>query len=195
MNCIMFDIETLGVESTAVVLSIGLIPFEFKNNFSYQDLIDRSYFVKFKAMDQVDNYKRTISAETVNWWKTQSPQSIRKSFLPNQELDMNALVGVDLVFEHIAELKKRYGVKSFTWWQRGSLDQVVFDSLCRAVGKQPITMYNNWMDVRTFVSCSKETADKGYCQIDDDAFDRRLVLKHDPVQDCALDIMMMVKGK
>jgi hypothetical protein len=43
------DIETLDTASTAVILSIGLVPFEAKNPFTIAELRRKSFFVKLDA--------------------------------------------------------------------------------------------------------------------------------------------------
>ena len=66
----LFDVETLGVESNAVVLSAALIHFDPEKRPTYQDLLDNACFVKFNAKEQLD-MGRTVSKSTLAWWKEQ----------------------------------------------------------------------------------------------------------------------------
>jgi hypothetical protein len=75
----IFDVETLGVESNAVILSAALIHFDPEKRPTYQDLIDDACFVKFKAKEQGHN-GRTISKSTLEWWKTQH-EYVKKHFM------------------------------------------------------------------------------------------------------------------
>ncbi len=54
-----------------------------------------------------------------------------------------------------------------------------------------------WRDVRTMIDCLMNGGGNGYCNIDSSRtdFNSAVVVKHDPVQDCAFDIMMMRYGK
>jgi len=81
-----------------------------------------------------------------------------------------------------------------TMWARGSLDQMVIDSLSKKVDMQPITGYNMWRDMRTAVDILSGSSN-GYCDIEHPTYKRHETIKHHPVHDCALDAMMLIYGK
>jgi hypothetical protein len=56
----IFDVETLGVESTAVILSAALIHFDPADKPTYQDLLDSACFVKLNAKDQTKRLGRSV---------------------------------------------------------------------------------------------------------------------------------------
>lgn len=60
----IFDIESLGVESNAVVLSAALIYFDPEKRPTYQDLLDEACFVKFKSKEQA-KVGRTVTLSTL----------------------------------------------------------------------------------------------------------------------------------
>lgn len=188
----VLDVETLGIESTAVVLSLAIIAFDFDEDLTYQDYLDRALFIKFNGEEQIKTLKRTITPSSLEWWKTQDEHVRALSLLPDPSRDVSAKEGIDRLEAYLKEHKngKHYA------WARGGLDQVTLDSLTRAVRgieADPLIAYNNWLDVRTAIALTKESAGGGYCQIPD--FNREVVVKHDPVHDCAYDIMMLVKGR
>lgn len=188
----MFDVETLGIESTAVIASMAAIPFDFDEDLTYQDYLDRALFVKFNIEEQIKILKRSITPSSIEWWKAQDHGPRLKSIIPHPGIDVSAKEGIEKLDDFIVKEK---GEKVYAW-ARGGLDQVTLDSLTRAVRgieADPIIAYNNWLDVRTALGLMKETAGNGYCQIP--GFNREVVVKHDPVHDCAYDIMMLVKGK
>lgn len=198
---IMFDIETLDVESTAVILSVAMIPFKLNEKYGtkatetypsvdeyWGNLIRRSIFVKFDAREQIDNYKRTVNKPTLAFWNKQCDIVKAKSFLPNKEVDVSTELGVNTLYKHIQNLGL---TKDSRFWARGTLDQVCFDSLCRKLGKDPIIGYNHWMDVRTAISFLYDDASSGYRTIPGFEKDSK-VMKHDPVQDCAYDILQLI---
>ena len=68
------------------------------------------------------------------------------------------------------------------------------DSLEERLGIEPVFSYNRWRDVRTFIDITYGT-NNGYCEVDYPGFNSHLdITKHDPVDDCIFDIMMMLYG-
>lgn len=185
----IFDIETLGVESNAVVLSAALIHFDPEKKPTYQDLLDNACFVKFNAKEQMD-VGRTVTKGTLDWWKEQHEYTRKVSLEPSRE-DMTVENGFKQFYDYMAKYERPLAQ---TMWARGSLDQMAIDSLARKFDLEPITRYNMWRDVRTAVDILCGTTD-GYCDVDHPDFKRHEVIKHHPVHDCALDAMMLMYGK
>jgi hypothetical protein len=186
----IFDVETLGVESNAVVLSAALIHFDPEKRPTYQDLLDDSCFVKFKAKQQVVDYGRTISQSTLEWWANQH-EYVKQTSLNPSSTDVTAEEGLAILHNY---MNKFPNASKQTMWARGSLDQLVIDSLCVKLGMQEITGYNMWRDVRTAVDILYGTSN-GYVEVDHPLFKRHEVIKHHPVHDCALDAMQLMYGK
>lgn len=186
-NNFCLDVETLSVESTCVVLSAAIVYFDFESEFTYQDLLDRALFVKFDAREQAD-MGRHVSKSTLEFWKEQSPE-VRALAINKHPSDVSAVDGLARIKEYIA----KHGGSNTYFWQRGTLDSTSLESLCRSVGVEAITNYNNWMDVRTAIRLTKETSNpRGYCKVPD--FDPIVVDKHHPVPDIAYDVMMLRYG-
>ena len=185
----IFDVETLGVESNAVVLSAALVHFDPERRPTYQDLLDDACFVKFNAKEQMD-VGRTVSKSTLEWWKEQHDYVKQVSLNPSRE-DMTVENGMQKFYDY---MKKFPNSEQQTMWARGSLDQLVIDSLAVKFGLQEITGYNRWRDVRTAVDILYNKTD-GYVDVDHPLFKRHEVIKHHPVHDCALDAMQLMYGK
>lgn len=184
----MFDVETLGVESTAVILSASIIRFDPTVKKTYDEYIEDALFVKFNVKEQVEQYNRTIDKGTIEWW-SKIHQSIRKvSFFPS-EGDLPAVEAIRQLREYIGPLKDP------TFWARGSLDQMSIDSLCKAVGEDLLAPYNCWRDVRTALDCMCDTTRNGYCDLNIPFDVGSNVIKHHPTHDCAYDIMQLIYGK
>ena len=184
----MFDIETLGVESNCVVLSAAIIYCDPKQQPTYEQLIDNALFVKFDSKYQIETMNRTIDKGTLEWWGKQHDYVKKISLKPHPD-DLRPEEGIQLLKDYIA----KYG--EHTIWARGSLDQMAIDSLAKQLDIDAIIMYNKWRDVRTAVDILCETAKDGYCEVNHPNFDRAMVVKHHPVHDCALDLMMLMYGK
>ena len=185
----IFDIETCDTESTAVVLSAGMV--YVNPNESYEELIKNGIFVKFDSKEQIQKYNRTVSKDTMDWWAKQCDQAKLFALYPHKN-DVPALTGIQLIKDWMKN--KTPNPENEQIFIRGSLDQMVFDSLCRAVGVERITSYNMYRDVRTAIDLLHSTAKNGYCEVKFDGFNRDNVLKHHPTADCALDAMMIVHG-
>ena len=185
-----FDVETLGVESNAVILSAALIHFDPEKKPTYQDLLDDACFVKLNAKDQISRLKRTIDKGTLEWWSTQHEYVRGISFDPKP----TDLYAEDAIKELQAYMSKFVNANGQTMWARGSLDQMAIDSLAKKLDMPAITGYNMWRDVRTAVDLMSGGTN-GYCEVDHPKFDRASVIKHHPVHDCALDAMMLMYGK
>ena len=185
----MFDVETLGVESTCVVLSAAMVHFDPEKRPTYQDLLDNACFVKFDVKEQMA-VGRTASKSTLDWWKGQH-EYVRKTSLDPSREDMTVENGMQKFYDY---MKQFPNADKQTMWARGSLDQMAIDSLAVKFALQEITGYNMWRDVRTAVDIMFGTTN-GYVEVDHPLFKRHEVIKHHPVHDCALDAMQLLYGK
>lgn len=186
----VFDVETLGVESTTVILSAAIVHFDAAKNPSYQDLLDGALFVKLNAKDQLQRLDRTLDMGTLEWWKNQH-EYVRSVSLDPSGHDLLAEDAIRKLHDY---MNKFPNANKMTMWTRGSLDQMAIDSLCKKVDMQLLTGYNMYRDVRTAIDCFTGSSN-GYCNVDHPTFNRAAVIKHHPVHDCALDAMMLMYGK
>jgi len=181
----MFDIETLDTESTAVVLSAAILFFEQGDD--YETLLNKTLFVKLDSRIQIEDYERTVSKSTLDFWKTMHPAIRAASFDPSDS-DLHPKQAIEKLYEYI------HNHGDALIWARGSLDQMVIDSLALKLDMDRIMPYNKWRDVRTGVECLCSTANNGYCEVNHPTFKRHNVIKHNPIHDCALDAMMLMYG-
>lgn len=188
MNHFCFDIETLSIESTAVILSAAMVWFDpADTNVTYEQLVDRCTYVKFDAREQ-KTLGRHVSKDTLTWWEKQGDM-IKKLCLYPSPRDKSAVDGLTVLNKYFSD---HGDPKSFIW-VRGSMDQPAIASLAKVVGLPEIAPYNNWMDTRTAIRLLKETSSwTGYCQIP--GFDQDRVDKHNPIADIALDVLMLQRG-
>jgi hypothetical protein len=184
----MFDIETLGIESTSVILSFACIYFDPEKKPTYQELVDSAFFVKLDSKDQIQRLKRTVTKSTLDWWVKQSPETQTLSLNPS-EFDLKA----EDAIEKFREWTKQFpdSNKSIVW-ARGNLDQMAIGSLENACDIPTVFHFGRWRDVRTAVDLLTGSTN-GYCKIE--GFDESQVIKHNPIHDCAYDAMMLMYGK
>jgi hypothetical protein len=190
----LFDVETLGVESNSVILSMACVYFKSGDTPSHQELKDSAFFCKFDVSDQVNRFGRKIDRDTIGWWKKQCKNAQIKSFIPNKDWDVPFEAG------HAA-MKLWVDSKNDPncWvWARGGLDDVVLSSMERASGCENIFAFHRWRDVRTAVDFLYGTT-SGYVKTEVpgwvDDFDPALhITKHNPVDDCVFDAMQLLYG-
>lgn len=186
-NNFVFDVETLDIESTAIVLSAALVYFDPTETVTFDELVDRSIYVKFSIEEQ-KQMGRSKSAETIDWWRKQGPDIQKLCLFPSPK-DLTAKDGIGRLRNYI----KEHGDSNSFVWARGTLDQMVIESLARSADVKPMANYNAWCDVRTAIRLLKETSEwNGYCHVP--GLDRSKVNKHNPIDDVCLDALMLVHG-
>ena len=190
----MFDVETLGIESNSVILSMALIYFNPEEKPTYDQLLNNAFFVKLDAKDQTERLGRTVTKSTLDWWSTQSILTKNLSLVPKND-DVKAEDALDMMREFVAkQCAKTPEAMNSTVWARGNLDQMVLGSLENKLDRGPIFHFGRWRDVRTAVDIFTGSKN-GYCKVEHPEFNQDLVIKHNPIHDCAYDIMMLIYGK
>lgn len=188
----IFDVESLGVSSESVVLSAAITFGDIKESYSMKELVDNTFFVKFSVEDQIKNYKRNVDADTGDWWKKQCDTVKRMSLIPDKTKDLSAKEGILKLKEYIYS---QCDPSKVLVWSRGSIDQLVLDSLTKQVGEQIIFPYSNWRDVRTAICLLADDEKRGYCGVSTEKFpdyDANQIIKHQPQWDCILDFAMLM---
>lgn len=186
----VFDVETLGKESNAVILSMACVHFDPLKYPSHEDLRANSFFAKFDVADQRRRLGRSMTPSTMEWWKKQCDNVKNKSFRPSEE-DVDFEIGYERMREWAAQFNEP---RSYVW-ARGNLDQLTLDSIEEQLELKPIFPFSRWRDVRTAIDIWYNT-DRGYVDVDYPGFDSKLhITKHNPIDDCIFDAMMMMYGK
>jgi hypothetical protein len=185
----IFDVETLGKRSNSVILSMAAIHFDPDTKPSPQELRDSAFFAKFSVLEQVKQYGREANKSTMDWWKKQCDNVRTASFVPS-EVDCSFVDGYE-------SMRKWAASKNDTkcWvWARGNLDQLVMDDIEEQLELEPIWPYARWRDVRTAVDFLYNTTN-GYVDVNYPGFNSRNdITKHNPIDDCVLDAMMLMYG-
>lgn len=186
----VFDVETFGKNTDAVVLSMACIYFDPVKKTTPQEMLDNAFFCKFNVEYQMRILKRSVTKSSMEWWKKQSQIARDKSIKPSPN-DLKLEEGVELMRQWAKPLDTN---KNDYVWARGNLDQLILDGLEEEYGIEPVFYYNRWRDVRTAIDLMTGSTN-GYCDVDYPGFNASMIIKHDPVQDCLLDAMMLLYGK
>jgi hypothetical protein len=78
MTNVMVDLETLGTRSNSVILSIGAVFFEPKDN-----TLGREFYAQIRLSDSLERGMQ-VDASTILWWMSQKDDA-RNAFLNNEE--------------------------------------------------------------------------------------------------------------
>lgn len=197
MKQLIFDIETLGNDSTCICLMASFLVYDLKDD-AHTPLNSLRHRVKtFKlSVEDQKSHGRTINKDTLDWWKEQlqtSPQL--KSILAPSEQD----VTMQQFFEQLEQwlIAQKYNKETGWAWQRGTLDIMVLDSMFRQLGIHQKTYPIYWWRIRDLRTAIDLTAfpDKmnGYTN---DAFEKAPVkiegfAKHDPASDILMEVMQL----
>lgn len=139
-NHVSFDIETLDVCASAVVLSIGAALFNLDEQDTYDDIRNygaRCFYASIEMQTQIDR-KRTISADTIAWWMSQS-QEAKQVFSESKYQVPQALV----------DLQAFCAGTSFAWGNGNMFDNVIIRSLFNSFDMDYPYHYVRDMDLRT----------------------------------------------
>ena len=186
----VYDVETLGKESSAVILSMACVYFDPIKKPSPDEMRETAFFAKFNAKDQMERLGRTMTRSSLDWWAKQCDNVKAISFKPS---DNDVLIEDGI--EAMRAWSKTFPLNDKCWvFARGNLDQLVLDSIEEKLGIEPVFFFNRWRDVRTAIDLLKGTT-SGYCKVDYPGFDPYLhITKHNPIDDCIYDAMMLQYG-
>ena len=197
MKQLIFDIETLGNDSNAVLLMASFLVYDLKADTPYQLNELRSRVKTFKlSVEEQKKSGRVITPETMQWWKEQiAYEPSLKSVLAPSENDLTMKEFYDQLCEYLE--KEGYNKKKDWAWQRGSLDIMVLNSIFYQL-KTPSNAYPiEWRNIRDLRTAIDLTAFpekmNGYTN---DAYEKapRVIkgfAKHDPASDILMEVMML----
>jgi 3' exoribonuclease, RNase T-like len=187
---VVFDIESLGTKSSSIILSMAAVYFDLDAAPGPAEMRAGAFFAKFDVVDQRHRLERKMDKSTMDWWAKQCDNVKKVSFIPNE---------MDCTFEEGHAALKNWveanNAKDDWVWARGGMDQLILEDITEQVGLEPIWQFHQWRDVRTAVDILFETGN-GYCEVEYPGFDRNHhITKHNPIDDCVLDAMMLMYGK
>jgi len=196
MIMFILDTETLGMDSSSVILSIALLHFDETKDNTLESLCENTLFLKLLAKEQINEYNRIVDKSTIEWWNKQCDLAKDFSFKPKKS-DITVKEAITCLRNYISKYSKDPDKE--ICWIRGTLDQMVLDSLFNVVNEKKLFYYSNYRDVRTFLAFNTETGMKGYAEIDPELYpgtwNKEDVIKHNPVYDVAYDALQILYGK
>ena len=138
---IVFDLETLDVTTTAVVLSLGITTFKITDNDNFMDLVDRGTNLIFDIEKQKAK-GATTSKDTIQWWAEQS--------IDAQHGLMNGTDDPANLYQLLREGLGIQMTRTF-WYCRGPhFDAAILQNMCNNFGLQTPWKFAWMRDTRTW---------------------------------------------
>ena len=181
----VFDVETLDLESTAVLLAVGIVYIDESREYDYETFFNEGKMIKFSVKAQTGI--RTISKSTLQFWSEQA-KDVRDLILTPSKNDVTPFDGIIELKNYMNEKDPKRESMVFT---RGPLDQMVWPSFCKSFNAFDPISYKRFRDVRTFVDCISGNT-TGYCNINKKIIQPPNFMAHHPVHDVARDALMML---
>lgn len=140
MNNLAIDIETLGTEPKAVVLSIGACFFDPESG-----MLGPSYYANLHVQQQID-FDRQARYETLKWWMQQSAEAQARVFHGDEPRPLHHFS------DFIADV---CGDECKPWGNGATFDVSILESLFRDFSLPVPWKFYNIRDVRTIVDVSE----------------------------------------
>lgn len=183
---VTFDLETLDKITSSKILSIGVVPFNFGEQVSFEELCNResSLYLKIDLSTYPDGF--TESSSTKEWWDEQGEQA-RHVLAPSAEdiNIINALLKVQMhVMTYVQPLEKEGGHAYMRGYDfDGGILNYHYDQLQLL---QPWT-YNRFRCVRTAIDILAGTRNGYVREHNPDGF-----IKHHALHDAAKDTLTLL---
>jgi hypothetical protein len=148
MKHVMIDIETMGRDSDAAIISIGAVLFEFPPDCSID--LEHTFKVNVKLQSSIDR-GGTLNADTILWWLDQN-EPARKEIINNQNSAMH-------IEQALHELSKWYLASGaeFVWSEGSDFDLVIIANAYKKTHKPQPWQFRNTRDTRTLYWLSGHT--------------------------------------
>lgn len=159
----MVDIETLGTTPEAAMLSIGIVPFN--------SILDIGPKVLYEICLKDALQFGKLSSETLQWWTNQPPEQYKKLITLGNLKTLDALKGLQGICDYLM-------VDGFKIWANGpDFDLEIIEHKMDQLNITPPWTPWNQRCVRT-IKAIDPTLAKSFINLE----------KHDPVQDCLVQI-------
>lgn len=148
---VMLDLETLALDSKAVITQIGASTFDLREG----DLGD--------VFERITNPMSGVAAggvidgSTVEWWMKQDRKTINSVLVRAISKGVEIQDALQDFSKYIEELREKYKVKTVYLWGNGSkADNVWLENAFKCCGIKWPFSYRDDMDLRTLIRLAKE---------------------------------------
>ena len=146
MMDLMIDLETLGTNTKAPIISIGAVWFDPESG-----ELGAKYYVTLDVAEQMDSRTRFADASTIKWWMQQDGAAkavFREDAKPTKYALQNFR---DWIMSTAgAGAKSKATKKCFPWGNGSCFDIVLLESIFKDYDIECPWLFYNVMDLRTF---------------------------------------------
>lgn len=186
-ECVIYDFETLSQDpARGVVISFAILAYSetrfASNPYTYEELLKDSKVIKFNVEEQVRTYKRTVSKDTIDWWKEQNKEA-QKQLAPSAND-----VSIDVTHDFLcANLDLGNIKKSFS--RGNTFDPMFLDAILKDCGKISPIHWASIRDTRSYIEGLSYGSTLKNSFVPEGLAEK--FVKHDPRHDIVMDVMRM----
>lgn len=150
------DLETLAIETDAVILSCGICVVDMDQCNTFEELIQQGVNIYFDQDSQIAK-GRIVSQSTLEWWGNQGPEAQHCLNNPNKVNIRDFYAVLNPVFHQLGLGDSPYhsARKKLKWYARGPhFDISKMESLFTDFNVTPPWKYYNIRDIRTWLECN-----------------------------------------
>ena len=184
----IIDLETLSVYDDSIILSLGIVIADATKKATFQELIQKSLFLKFDVKEQKD-LGRKVLPSTLEWWVDQVEEAKKISFYPDPKRDISIME----ISNKIIDYCKHIGIdknKVFVWSRSIGFEKGKINHVIETLGLEQIFSYKNYLDVVTLCHITEQNR---YAGINVKDYVEQGFIYHHPTHDAVLDFLRLQK--
>ena len=132
-NCVIVNVAAMNVTSSRFISDVP---------YTYEDLLNKTRYMKLNVEDQVKNYNRQISKGTLKWWSEQG-EDAKKHIKPTEDdKDLSELLPF---------LRSVIKKKEFTFTRGNTFDCMITTFLCDQFNEEPVYPFWKVRDTRSYI--------------------------------------------
>lgn len=186
---VTIDLETLDIQTSAKILSIGVVPWNQGENTTFQELLEResSLYLKIDMNSYLSpSLSFTESTSTVEWWDKQGEAA--QHVLQEEDSDVPIRVALSYLKQHLDKYVKPLSKDAGLIFCRGyDFDGGILEHAFSQCGLPLPWQYNRFRCVRTVIDTLALTRNGYVYEKNPDGF-----IKHHALHDAAKDTLTML---
>lgn len=184
-NAFIYDFETLSQNPLdCALISCACLSFDLEKlesgSYTYDELLSKTKYIKFDVEQQVKQFNRKVDKETLEWWREQGPEAIKKLKRSSEDVSIEQLPS--WVLTNMPDNCK------YVFTRNNTFDPVILKSVCDQLNQTFPYPWWTIRDTKSFIFGLSYTMDIKDTFIPVGAEN---YVKHDPVHDVCLDVMRM----
>lgn len=184
-NSIVYDFETLSQDAfDGVVVNLALLKFDedrfVDNPYTFQELVEDCFFIKFDVKEQVEVYGRKIQPSTIAWWDEQSTEA-RRMLKPSPED-----VSISELYSYLTEEVQMQECNR-VYTRGNTFDPIYLKSVLRHFDKEDPAKWWNIRDTRSLFEGMTYGHNIKSTFIPEGL--EKNFISHNPLHDIAMDVM------